>query len=113
MAGWALVCLAMFYWLIDVKGYTKWAKPFVIYGMNAIAAFVLSGLVGKLLYLIKFAGADGKEITLKTWIYQGFFVPYFAPAQRLADVRDRLQPAHVLCGVGDVEEALVPEGMTP
>jgi predicted acyltransferase len=79
MAGWALVCLAMFYWLIDVKGYTKWAKPFVIYGMNAIAAFVLSGLVGKLLYLIKFAGADGKEITLKTWIYQGFFVPHFSP----------------------------------
>ena len=36
MAGWALVCLAMFYWLIDVKGYTKWSKPFVIYGMNAI-----------------------------------------------------------------------------
>lgn len=79
MAGWAMVCLAMFYWLIDVKGYTKWAKPFVIYGMNAIAAFVLSGLVAKLLYLIKFAGPDGKEITLKTWIYQGFFVPYFSP----------------------------------
>jgi predicted acyltransferase len=41
MAGWANVCLAMFYWLIDVKGYKKWATPFVIYGMNAITVFVL------------------------------------------------------------------------
>ena len=79
MAGWALVCLAMFYWLIDVKGYKAWAKPFVIFGMNAIAAFVLSGLVGKLLYLIKVSGPDGSEITLKTWISNTLFVPYFSP----------------------------------
>jgi predicted acyltransferase len=78
MAGWALVCLACFYWLIDVQGYKKWAQPFVIYGMNAIAAFVLSGFIGKLLYLIKFTGADGQVITLKTIIYQSWFTPYFS-----------------------------------
>ena len=30
MAGWASVIFAMFYWLIDVKGYKKWALPFNI-----------------------------------------------------------------------------------
>ncbi|MCK5571980.1 MAG: DUF5009 domain-containing protein, partial [Bacteroidetes bacterium] len=54
MAGWAMVCLGMFYWLIDVKGYRKWVTPFVIYGMNAITVFVLAGLVARLLSLIRF-----------------------------------------------------------
>ena len=51
----------------------------VIYGSNALAMFVLAGLIGKLFDLIKWTGADGKAITLKTWIYQGFFVPVASP----------------------------------
>lgn len=79
MAGWAMVLLGGFHWLIDVRGWRRWATPLVIYGSNALAMFVLAGLVGKLLYLIKWAGADGKAVTLKTWIYQGFFVPLASP----------------------------------
>ena len=41
MAGWALVCFATFYWFVDVKGYSRWAKPFIIFGMNAITVYVL------------------------------------------------------------------------
>jgi predicted acyltransferase len=79
MAGWALTIFAMFYWLMDVKGYVKWALPLVIYGMNAIAVFVLSGIVGRLITLIKWARADGAMMTLKDWIYETGFVPYFSP----------------------------------
>jgi len=42
MAGWALVCFGILYWLVDVKGYERWVKPFAIFGRNAIAAYVLS-----------------------------------------------------------------------
>jgi len=79
MTGWALVCLAMFYWLIDVKGYTAWAKPFIVYGMNAIAVFVLSGVVGRLLTLIRVSQADGTEVTLKSHLFNIFFTPYASP----------------------------------
>jgi len=79
MAGWALVCLAMFYWLIDVKGYTKWAMPFRMYGMNAITVFVLSGVVGRLLYLIKVSQPDGTQLSLQAYIYQTVFVPIASP----------------------------------
>ncbi len=79
MAGWAMVLLAAFHWLIDVRGWKRWATPLVIYGSNALAMFVLAGLVGKLLFLIKWAGADGKAVSLKTWLYQGFFAPYASP----------------------------------
>ena len=79
MAGWAMLWLGLFYWLIDVKGWQRWATPFVIYGMNAIVLFVLAGLVGRLLTLIKWTGADDKAVTLKGWVYQALFTPYFSP----------------------------------
>ncbi|HEX6557816.1 MAG TPA: hypothetical protein VF021_00095, partial [Longimicrobiales bacterium] len=72
-AGFAAQFLALCYWLIDIKGYKAWAKPFVIYGMNALAAFWLSGAFARTLNLVKWAGPDGKPIALKTWIYQTFF----------------------------------------
>ena len=79
MAGWANVCLAMFYWLIDVKGYKKWATPFVIYGMNAITVFVLSGLVARIMHLIQWTTADGKTTDLKSAIYDNVFTPLASP----------------------------------
>jgi predicted acyltransferase len=79
MGGWALVIFAMFYWLIDVKGYVRWFMPAVIYGMNALAVFVLSGLVGRLLNLIRIAQPDGSSVTLKGWITATLFVPLGSP----------------------------------
>jgi predicted acyltransferase len=79
MAGWANVCLAMFYWLIDVKGYKKWATPLVIYGMNAITVFVLSGLVARTMALIRWTGEDGTKWDVKSAIYQNVFVPIASP----------------------------------
>lgn len=79
MAGWANVCLAMFYWLIDVKGYTRWATPFVIYGMNAITVFVLSGIVARTMGLIRWTTGEGTMIDLKTAIYNSVFAPLASP----------------------------------
>ncbi len=79
MAGWALICMAMFYWLIDVKGYTRWATPLIIYGLNSIAIFFLSGIVGRLLYLIKLRQLDGSEMTLQAFIFQNVFAPTASP----------------------------------
>lgn len=79
MAGWALDCLAIFYWLIDVKGYTRWATPFVIYGMNAITVFVLSGVVGRLLGVIKVTMPDGSALSLQPYIFQTVFLPLASP----------------------------------
>jgi predicted acyltransferase len=43
-AGLSLLLLALFYWLIDVKGYTKWAFPFKIIGMNSITIYVIQAI---------------------------------------------------------------------
>jgi heparan-alpha-glucosaminide N-acetyltransferase len=45
-AGWTTLFLAAFYWAIDVAGSKWWAFPFVVVGMNSIAAYVMTGLFG-------------------------------------------------------------------
>jgi len=79
MAGLAMICFGVYYWLVDVKGCRTFAKPFAIYGMNAITVFVLSGLLGRLMIEIKLPGAEGKSVALKTILYDNLFVPLASP----------------------------------
>jgi predicted acyltransferase len=62
-AGLALHVLAMCYWLIDLKGFRRWALPFVIFGINAIFVYVLSSLAAKLM----------KALKLQSWLYRNLF----------------------------------------
>jgi predicted acyltransferase len=43
--GWNMLLIALFYWIIDVCGWSKWAFPFTVIGMNAIAIYVLQSQV--------------------------------------------------------------------
>jgi predicted acyltransferase len=45
--GWSYLALALFYWIIDVRGHRKWAFPFIVIGMNAIAAYMAWGVFGR------------------------------------------------------------------
>jgi predicted acyltransferase len=40
-SGWSLLSMALFYWIIDVKGYKKWTFFLVVIGMNAITIYWL------------------------------------------------------------------------
>ena len=42
--GMCFLFLAGFSWVIDVKGYRKWAFPLVVVGMNSIAAYLIAHL---------------------------------------------------------------------
>jgi predicted acyltransferase len=42
--GWSLLLLAGFYWVIDVRGYKRWAYFFTVIGMNAITIYVAERL---------------------------------------------------------------------
>jgi predicted acyltransferase len=77
--GLALQFLAFCYWLIDIKKYRAWAKPFVVFGVNAIALFVGSGIMAKLMGIIKIPRADGSQPALKSVIYSGLFAGWASP----------------------------------
>jgi predicted acyltransferase len=38
--GWSLLLLALFYWIIDVLGYRKWAFVFTVIGANSITIYL-------------------------------------------------------------------------
>jgi predicted acyltransferase len=44
-AGWSYLLLALFYLLIDIAGWRRWAFPFVVYGANAITIYVVTHLI--------------------------------------------------------------------
>lgn len=85
-AGFALNLLGVCYWLIDIKGHKRWSTPFLVFGMNAIAAFFLSSLIAHLLGLIKISFMQGGtsgvitglvQVSLKSYICSRVFEPLF------------------------------------
>lgn len=81
MGGQALCFLGFCYWLIDIKGYKKWTKPFVIFGVNALALFVGSGVMARLLGLIKVGevNSEGNRLSLQQWIFNNLFLSWASP----------------------------------
>lgn len=78
-AGLALCFLGFCYWLIDIKAYKLWTKPFVIFGVNALALFVGSGIMARIMGLIKVPGPEGTSISLQQWIFTNIFLPLGSP----------------------------------
>jgi len=75
-AGFACVLLAILIWMIDLRDWRGWIKPFVVYGVNPLIAFLGSGAMARLLGIIKIHGR-----TLHAWSYRPFkaaFEPHFA-----------------------------------
>jgi predicted acyltransferase len=76
--GLALLTLGVFIWLMDIKGYKKWAQPFIVYGMNPLFIYVLAGVVARgMIFLIRFKTEDGTIMHSKTWLYEHIFQPAF------------------------------------
>lgn len=53
-SGFAFLVLGAVYYLVDIKGYTRFAGAGIIFGSNAIAAYVLADLFALLFYIAKF-----------------------------------------------------------
>ncbi|MGE5361994.1 MAG: acyltransferase family protein [Bacteroidales bacterium] len=76
--GAAALLLAGCYWTIDVRGWRAWTKPFQILGMNAIALFVLSALLAKLLIYVRLT-TEGGRTSLGQYLYVNLYVPIASP----------------------------------
>jgi len=75
--GYALFFFAAFYFLIDFKGYNRWFKIFTVVGMNAIAVYVLSIVLAKIMRLISFTTFDGMNYDIKSWLYDKIYLALF------------------------------------
>lgn len=73
-SGMAMLCFAVCYGLIEVCGWRRWAQPAIVYGMNALAIFVLSGLVARLTMIMPVENRP-----LKVWLYERVFAALAGP----------------------------------
>jgi predicted acyltransferase len=72
MAGLASLCLGVWFWLLDVvkiERLIRYTRPFAIYGMNAIAVYVMSGVLARIL------GRTGAS----RWLWIHVFTPAASP----------------------------------
>jgi predicted acyltransferase len=78
-AGMACASLATIMWLIDEHDIRWWTKPFVIYGMNPIVAFVGSGVLARIIYTLWKVQYEGRPTPMETVIYKTVFEPFMEP----------------------------------
>lgn len=72
--GFALVVLSLCFWLLDVKKLRgKWNMPVLVFGMNAIAAYVFSEVLASLFGAIHFHTARLGETSLGSFLYETIF----------------------------------------
>ena len=70
--GLAFMTLAVCSWLLDVRGWTRGSRPAIVFGSNPLVVFVGSGMLVRMLLVIK---VDGGALTLQKWLYTRLFVP--------------------------------------
>ncbi|MCU1385514.1 MAG: hypothetical protein JWL71_4211 [Acidobacteria bacterium] len=74
-AGLAAQVLAVFHWLVDVRGWRGWSRPLAAYGRNPLAAYFLSVGFDSLLTRVIVTGSG----SLKGIVYRSAFVPWLRP----------------------------------
>src|SRR6202050_2432063 len=79
-ARFALVCLALCFWATDIKRWRRaWTKPFLIFGRNAITAYVIADFFAVLLYAVN-TRVNGQMMNAQQIIFQRFFAPLGSPS---------------------------------
>jgi predicted acyltransferase len=83
-AGIALVALSVCYWAIDIKNWkTGWTYIWLVFGMNAITAYVFSELLSATLYAIK-VNSGTTTVSLSAYLFDHCFAGI--PSHHLASL---------------------------
>lgn len=77
--GIALIVFGLCYYAVDFKRYSWWKKPFIILGLNAITAYVLTEIMNLTLIYTNITLYDGTVISTKGLIYQRYFASWAGP----------------------------------
>lgn len=82
-AGISSLALALCYALIHIKQINRWATPFQILGVNALAAFILAELLARIIAADgwwNLPHRDGRQgANLRVFLYEQLFTPWTTP----------------------------------
>ncbi|MGC1182822.1 acyltransferase family protein [Legionella sp.] len=71
--GLAILTFALCYWFIEIKHWQKWSRPFEIFGVSALAAYVLHVMFLKIQAMILIPTSDDTMVNLRLFITQTLF----------------------------------------
>jgi predicted acyltransferase len=74
-SGIAMHVLALSYWTIDVMKYQRFTKPFLVFGSNAITAYIISEVLEACLNLIPVS----QHVSVKAWVYEHLYASWLNP----------------------------------
>jgi predicted acyltransferase len=73
-AGYSLLLLSLAFWAIEVKGWRKgWTWPWLVFGSNAIVAYMVSELLPGVLDHVAIHDGPGKHASLNAVIFESVF----------------------------------------
>ncbi len=79
-AGCSVTCLAICYWAIEIKQWKRgWTYVWLVFGSNAITAYVLAEMLSSTLSAIP-AHMGAQKLDLKEYLYLRVFVPVHDPS---------------------------------
>lgn len=77
--GYSMVLITLAYWAVELRGWrTGWTFPWLVFGSNAITAYMFSELFPTVFWLTKLQ-EDGKNINLQEWLMRHFFTQIAPP----------------------------------
>lgn len=77
--GMAATSLATILWITDVERVRWWTRPFVIYGVNPIIAFVGSGMMARVIYSLWKVEYAGQQTAVQGVVHRELFASWLAP----------------------------------
>lgn len=78
-SGFASLFLGILIYIIDIRGYTGWAKPFLIFGINPLFLYVFSELLAITFGFSLIHLASGEKISVTSWLFNTCFLPLASP----------------------------------
>jgi predicted acyltransferase len=79
-AGCTLLLLSICFYIVEIKQWTRgWTFPWLVFGSNAITAYVFSEFLAAALYTITLHQGNG-TVTLQQYIYQHWFFGIINPS---------------------------------
>lgn len=78
-AGWATLILALLYYSIEIANSKRWTKIFLIWGVNPMIVFFLSGIFPRVWSMIEVENPEiaSKKISVSTYFYNYCINPLF------------------------------------
>ena len=78
--GWSLLALGICYFLVEIKRWKRgWTYPWLVFGSNAIVAYMISELLASTLFSIH-VESNGRLLNLQDAIYSKIFFSILTPA---------------------------------